>query len=73
MTCFICEKPFTATKRAVPVAVWGIEVCDGCRTSNWDGIVAEMPWGQRLTAHLKIRGLEPKLNANGWIEWPNSN
>lgn len=71
--CFLCQQPFTATKHAVPVAVWDIKVCEACLRWNWDGIVPNWPEGKRLTAHLKERGIDLRLNADGWIEWPSSN
>jgi hypothetical protein len=42
-------------------------VCTSCYESNRDGIVPEVP---HLIPYLKSRGVEVRLNATGWIDWP---
>lgn len=71
--CILCVRPFTLERRAISMRGWSAEVCEQCREWNWDGIVPDTPMGRRLSAHLRSQGIEPPLNAIGWIEWPNPN
>jgi hypothetical protein len=71
--CILCAGPFTDKRRPIPLSGWDVEVCESCREWNWDGVVPGTPMGTRLIRHLQERGIEPRLNANGWIEWPNPN
>lgn len=42
-------------------------VCRTCRSMNYDGIVpAAHP---KLTDYLAKIGVEPQMNARGWINW----
>jgi hypothetical protein len=42
--------------------------CTSCYESNRDGIVPEV--FPHVIPYLKSRGVEIKLNARGWINWP---
>jgi hypothetical protein len=43
-------------------------VCNECLAANHDGITPETY--PQLATHLKIRGIQPENNADGWILWP---
>ena len=65
--CFLCLQLFelgSGVYAGKPVSKWGgIMVCNGCRGSNWDGIV---PSAQpHLVEHLQSKGIPYKLNENG--------
>ena len=46
----------------------GIMICDKCEGANWDGIVLEMH--PMLAAHLQKIGVNPVMNAKGWLPIP---
>jgi hypothetical protein len=50
------------------ITKWDTMVCSRCPERNWDGIVPEKH--PDLIPHLRSRGIEVKLNARGWIDWP---
>jgi len=69
--CFICNSQFQFGPHAYngrAVNAWDIMVCTTCYNANHDGIVPATH--QRLLDHLRSKGIEPKLNASGWIDWP---
>jgi hypothetical protein len=47
---------------------WGIQACDECVKSNWDGLLPER--NSELISHLNSKAVPIKLNANGWLDWP---
>lgn len=72
--CFLCQRPFQCGPHVYngrPIPDWGIEMCNTCIKSNWDGIVPSTH--PRLIEHFKANGLTPKLNASGWIIIPGQN
>jgi hypothetical protein len=53
-------------RRRIPE--WDMMTCTSCYESNRDGIVPEV--FPHVIPYLKSRGVEIKLNARGWINWP---
>ena len=50
------------------IRAWDLVVCDQCYIANEGGIVpGAYP---RLEAHLSAKGLNPRLNSDGWMSWP---
>lgn len=69
--CFLCQTPFQYGPHIYsgrPVKAWDVMACNRCLDANWDGIVPSRH--PRLIAHLEERGVEIRLNAKGWIDWP---
>jgi hypothetical protein len=71
LDCFVCGRKFQCgphiyNGRNAPG--WDEVVCDSCRASNWDGLVPST-WPHVIPA-LKAKGVEVKLNANGWLDIP---
>jgi hypothetical protein len=69
--CFLCHQPFEFGShdyqgRRIPE--WDMMTCTSCYESNRDGIVPEV--FPHVIPYLKSRGVEIKLNARGWIDWP---
>jgi hypothetical protein len=69
--CFLCKKSFQFGPhiyhgRKIPA--WGMIVCTGCYTENWDGIVPEVQ--THLIPYLRLKGIEVKPNQQGRIDWP---
>ena len=69
--CFLCHQPFEFGShdyqgRRIPE--WDMMTCTSCYESNRDGIVPEV--FSHVIPYLKSRGVEIKLNARGWIDWP---
>ena len=70
-TCFLCEQQFQFGMHVYDgkhVADWGIMVCNSCKNGNWDGIVLEHH--PKLRRLLNEKGVEYKLNAKGWLDFP---
>ena len=69
--CFVCEIAFQRGPHIYKgrmVEGWSELVCDGCITINHDGIVpSSYP---HLLPALRAKGIQPKLNANGFIVVP---
>lgn len=70
-SCFLCKKNCQVSHhiyegRQVPA--WGIFICDGCRSANWDGIVPSTY--PHLIEYLKSRGVPVDLNEKGWLNIP---
>lgn len=71
LDCFLCKGKFAFgphVYRGDKVNEWDIWVCSACRNANYDGIVPVVH--PHLVEHLKARGIEPNLTAEGWICWP---
>lgn len=69
--CFLCRRDFKfghGSYNGKYIKPWDIMVCDGCFGGNWDGIVPSTY--PHLITHLKNKGIEPRLNAKGWLPWP---
>ena len=70
-TCFLCGSQFQFGPHLYDgkyFREWDIIVCSGCESANSDGIVPTTY--PHLTAHLKARGTQVRVNSNGWIAWP---
>lgn len=69
--CFLCSRPFQFGPHVYAgrsIKAWDIIACDICTSSNWDGLVPQQH--PRLIAHLKERGVEIRLNEEGWLPIP---
>jgi hypothetical protein len=69
--CFLWRQAFEFGSRAYEgsrIPAWEMMVCTSRYESNCDGIVAEV--FPHLIPYLKSRGVEVRLNARGWIDWP---
>lgn len=71
--CFLCVRkvqcgPHRYDGRNIPE--WGVLLCNGCLSGNWDGIVENTDHGQRLVAHLNASKLAIVRNAAGHIVIP---
>jgi len=69
LECFLCSKPFKYgfhfyEGRSVPQLA--MNLCRDCENSNWDGIIPS----ERITKHLRDKGIQAPLNKNGWIDIP---
>ncbi len=70
-TCFLCGSSFQFGPHLYDgkwIRDWRIIVCMRCRSANWDGIVPTTY--PQLAAHFKAAGIQPVINAKGWISWP---
>jgi hypothetical protein len=71
VTCFLCKRQFQLGAEIYEgnrVTAWDIAVCHRCRRANHDGIIPG--FNSDLLWHLKVRGIEPRKNAKGWLCWP---
>jgi hypothetical protein len=72
-SCFLCCTEFQYGPHIYDgsyVKAWDIMTCNRCRRANWDGILpGSFP---QLEKHFRERGLQPEMNAKGWIEWPSN-
>jgi hypothetical protein len=69
--CFLCEQSFQFGPHVYDgrhVRLWGIQLCNVCLMSNWDGVVLE--GHPRLKQHLMSKGIPIKFNAKGWLPIP---
>jgi hypothetical protein len=69
--CFLCKRPFQFGPHVYKgrhIAAWGIQLCEVCLRSNWDGIVLE--GHPQLEQHLKDKGIPIRLNGRGWLDIP---
>jgi hypothetical protein len=69
--CFLCKRPFQFGDHVYKgrhIAAWDVEICDGCLSSNWDGIVPDTH--PDLIEHLKAKEIPVTLNPRGWIDIP---
>jgi hypothetical protein len=69
--CFICKRPFKYGPHIYNgrrITKWDMMICSRCPERNWEGIVPEKH--PDLIPYLKSRGIQMKLNARGWIDWP---
>jgi hypothetical protein len=67
--CFLCRQAFEFGSHAHEgsrIPAWEMMVCTSCYESNW--VVPEV--FPHLIPYLKSRGVEVRLNAGGWIDWP---
>lgn len=70
-TCFVCGQQFQRGPHIYNgrmIRGWGELVCDPCIKINHDGIVSESR--PHIIPALRSKGVEPKLNANGFIVIP---
>lgn len=70
-TCFVCKRRFQHGPHLYEgrmIRGWGELICDRCIKINHDGIVpASYP---HVVPALRGKGINPKLNANGFIMIP---
>lgn len=69
--CIICDRPFATNSKGGfvgrrHVRAWDAHVHGDCVWSNRDGVVPT----DDLLARLSAKGIEPVVNARGWIELP---
>ena len=69
--CLLCGRTVSMAgfpPEARHIRAWDMMVCNHCYLANERGIVpGAYP---RLDAHLIARGLSPRLNSHGWMNWP---
>jgi hypothetical protein len=69
--CFLCSNEFQFGPHIYNghrIPRWDVLLCSMCIKTNWEGVVpATRP---HLVPYLKSRQLSVKLNARGWIEFP---
>ncbi len=71
-TCLCCGTSYEVGAGSYPirsVKAWAdANICDNCRSANWDGIVPTTYF--RLRAHLAKHGIVPAENEKGWWDIP---
>jgi hypothetical protein len=71
--CILCHRPFQFGPHVYNgrhIAAWGVQICDGCIKSNWDGIMPDRH--PDLIEHLQAKGIPITLNPRGWLNIPPS-
>ena len=69
--CVVCDQDFRFGPGVYDgrvVKSWQGAICDICDRSNYDGVVPSTH--PNLMEHLRSIGIEPELNASGWIPIP---
>lgn len=67
-TCFVCRRAFQYGPGRYDgrlITAWDELVCDRCMENNHGGIVPETY--THIMPALRAKGIEPRLNANGFI------